>query len=317
MRKLILVVLSVVLVLSSFTACGKKKENYEESDESRVLYNDSGELQSGDDTSGNSVEDTQSENVSLDTDKSAKDSDSKNESADSKSQSDSSSRKTTIIKSTANSSSSAVSSNASSAAAVTQSQRSASASSRTVSAASVSSAAAISSSVSSNDINTDSEEGTDTEWFDSDIQDTDTEEVNTDTEVEDDTDSEIEKGSLEEADLSFPVSGGALYVGQDFETADSILGGFNTEAEISGGKTYSYNECTITTYIDDDDEEYISNITVSSPNYTISKNIGVGSSTDDLLMAFGDAEYGYTYTWGSRMLEFVVSGDVVTEIIFS
>ena len=317
MRKLILIVLSVVLVLSSFTACGSKKDNYEGSDDSRVLYNESGDEQPGDDSSESSGEDTQSENESLDTEKSDKDSDNKSESADSKTESGASSRKSTVIKSTVKGESSAVSSNASSRTVVPQSQRAASASSRTISTASVSSTIPNSSAVSGSSIDTDSADSTDTEWFDSDVQDTDTEEVTTDTEETEDTDSEIEKGNLEETDLSFPVGGGALYVGQDFDTADSILGGFNTEAEISGGKTYSYNECTITTYIDDNDDEYISKIVVSSPNYSIAKSISVGSTTDDLLEAFGDAEYGTTYTWGSRMLEFVVSGNVVTEIVYS
>jgi len=335
MRKMILIVLSVVLVLLSFTGCGNKKGNYDGNGRSRVLYNDGDEMQSSDVSEESSGEDAQSESDSVDTEQTANESDKKTESetkSDSSLSSSSNSSSSTSSNSSSNGSSisSSKSSSKSSSRRTTSNSTTIKSTTRVLSSSSTSSVKTSSqsqrtssSSVSSSRdtdserrTNTDIDSSTDTEWFDSDIQDTDSDEKDTDTENVD-TDSEIEKGTLEEADLSFPVAGDMLYVGQNFDTANSILGGFNFSADISGGKIYYYNECTISTSIEDGEEEYISNITISSPNYSISKNISVGSSAEDLLRAFGDAEYGYTYTLGSRMLEFVVTNDTVTEIIFS
>lgn len=315
MKKAILIMLSALLLISSFTACGNKKNNYDEDGYSRVLYDDNeeessveegeeknaeGESNAEKPDSKDAVADNKENNGESDSDKDKKSSDS-----------DTSSK--IRINNTSGSSSNASSKAASSKASSTASRTSTATSSRAASSRiTVSSTPSLTSSNTvSSDLNSDTDTNTDTEWYDSDIEDTDSEDI-----VDTDSETEIEKGYFVESDMSFPVNYGQISVGQSFQSADDLLYGYNTVTEIAGGKIYYYNECEITT-AGDEDNEYITNIHITSSSYAISKDIRIGSTTDDLLRAYGDPEYGYTYTWGNRSLNFAVSDDVITDISFS
>ena len=312
MKRTILIVMAALLVVSSLTACGNKSNEYGNEDYSRVLYDDNDEEGSEEnDEEGVSEDDSKSEDVS-------KDNEDSQESKEESKEESTTGRRVRITssnsssKNASNSSKAASSTTASSRTSATSSStgrvtRLTSSKSSTSKANSSSSISSDSDTYSNSDVSTDS--STDTEWYNSDLE-------NTDTNTVVDTDSEIEKGTLDESDMYFPVSGGLRSVGQNFETADNILGGFNTEEPFGEGKLYSYNECTIKTAISGE-EEYITNITITSSNYSISKDIRVGSTSEDLLKAFGDADYGYTYTYGIKTLNFVVIDDVVIEISFS
>ena len=310
MKKAFLVALAVLMLVSSLTACGNKKANYDEDGYSRVLYDDS-DAESSEDEEEEADEKTETDKSTdsqTDTD-SAEDNTKLIESRASDTDSD---KNTTSSK---KSSSSAASSKAASSANNTAaSSKSISSKSGTVSASPASKASTPSSSstVSSDyDTDTSSDSDTDTEWFDSENDSTDSD-FDSDSDTDTDSDSEIEKGTFEYDDMTFPINGSSIEVGQDFETADELLGGPNDKV----GNVYYYDECEITTN-GDEDEEIITKITIISSNYYISKDIRIGSTTEDLLVAFGDAEYGYTYTLDERTLNFVVVNDVVTEISFS
>ena len=308
MKKAILIMLAALMLVSSLTACGNKKANYDEDGYSRVLYDDSDEVSSEDEETDEEEQSEESEQTDTNEESST---DTGNESEESgkiasrASDTDSDKKKNTSSKSSSTvstvKSTAKTSSGSNSTAASSKSSTTGGSSSK----ASVSSA---SSSETSTDTNTDTstdsdtDSSTDTEWFDSE----------NDSDINSDTDSEIEKGTFEVSDMSFPVNGDLISVGDSFEEADELLGGPNE----SYGNVYYYNECKITTNGDEEDE-IITNITITSAQYPIAKDIRIGSTTDDLLRAFGDAEYGYTYTLVDRILNFVVVDDEIIEISFS
>ena len=309
MKKAILIMLAALLLVSSFTACGSKKANYDDDGYSRVLYDDSDAENSKEDEDEDPKEDEQSESSvesQTDTD-SAEDKEEKIESRSKNSDSDKGNTTTVTAKKAVSSSASSKAANSSSSKSTTikstTSKASAAVSSKATSAAESSSSVS-SENYTDSSYDSDTDTNTDTEWFDS-------ENDSTDSETED-TDSEIEKGSFEYSDMAFPVNGSSIQVGQDFKTADDLLGGPNNKV----GNVYYYNECEITTN-GNEDNEIITNITINNYGYYISKGIGIGSTTEDLLRAFGDAEFGYTYTLGDRILNFTVLEDTVTGISFS
>ena len=285
MKKAILIMLAALLLVSSFTACGSKKANYDDDGYSRVLYDDSDAENSKEDEDEDPKEDEQSgSSVESQTDTdSAEDKEGKIESRNENSDSDKSNTTTVTTK--------AVAENF-----INIRTRSIGFSGRL--------GGVSSENYTDSSYDSDTDTNTDTEWFDS-------ENDSTDSETED-TDSEIEKGSFEYSDMAFPVNGSSIQVGQDFKTADDLLGGPNNKV----GNVYYYNECEITTK-GNEDNEIITNITINNYGYYISKGIGIGSTTEDLLRAFGDAEFGYTYTLGDRILNFTVLEDTVTGISFS
>ena len=309
MKKAILIMLAALLLVSSFTACGSKKANYDDDGYSRVLYDDSDAENSKEDEDEDPKEDEQSgSSVESQTDTdSAEDKEEKIESRSKNSDSDKGNTTTVTAKKAVSSSASSKAANSSSSKSTTikstTSKASAAVSSKATSAAESSSSVS-SENYTDSSYDSDTDTNTDTEWFDS-------ENDSTDSETED-TDSEIEKGSFEYSDMAFPVNGSSIQVGQDFKTADDLLGGPNNKV----GNVYYYNECEITTK-GNEDNEIITNITINNYGYYISKGIGLGSTTEDLLRAFGDAEFGYTYTLGDRILNFTVLEDTVTGISFS
>ncbi len=310
MKKAILIALAALLLVSSFTACGSKKANYDEDGYSRVLYDDSDTERLEEDEGESSKEYEQSENSEesqTDTD-SAEGNEGKIESRSENSDSDKKNTTTVTAKKAASSSASSKDASSSSGKSTTvkstTSKASVTTSSKAASVAASSSAVSSENDDTDSSYNSDTDTNTDTEWFDS-------ENDSTDSETED-TDSKIEKGSFEYFDMAFPVNGSSIQVGQDFKTADDLLGGPNNKV----GNVYYYNECEITTN-GNEDNEIITNITINNYGYYISKGIGIGSTTEDLLRAFGDAEFGYTYTLGDRILNFTVLEDTVTGISFS
>ncbi len=318
MKRAVLLTLTALLILSSVTACGSKKNSDENKGQeySRVLYADD-ESSSPEDAADESREgDAEEPKSDENGDSEKKDGDQKDkEKSDSSNDSDS--------KKKGNTSTYTIGPNqkTSSTSSKSTSSKSSSSSSKAATFIVESSGSSSSASTSSDAASTDTENSsaeTDT-WFDPNS------EIETDNEIETDTMTENEPlGSFEEDDLRAPFNGGYIDLEDEFDLLGGILGNYNDVSENENPqnpdeiiKTYFYDGITVYTFASGDGEkEYVYKFEITDWYYETAKGVSLGMTEDEVKAAYGEFENGTTYTFGDKSVTFEFSGGIVTEIVY-
>lgn len=165
---------------------------------------------------------------------------------------------------------------------------------------------------------TDSETDTETE-SDSEITDSDSEDVQTDSENTD-----IIAG-FDENDLDFVIGEARIKLGDIISDFEEVLGEpihvtdiTNAEGELTG-KTYSYEDFSIDTVPDEENEnDIISSIEIFSDNISTEKGIKIGMGIDAVTSVYGSEwmlyEDEYCYYIGKSYMYFYVQNDIVANI---
>ena len=307
MKKVILLALTALLVLSSFTACGSKDNgDAESSAESRVLYDD------------NSLAEERFENEISSEEES---SDSSEKSSDTKLET----KKKKVVATTSSEASSASSSAASS-------------KKKTVTTSSVSSQNTTASSTASSQKPTGTTTTTTVSNTPADSQSQTTTSVNESTSSASSENSETpdtdtvssepteKTGSFDESDLTAVFDSGKVNFGDDIESVKPILGEPVDVQEAPSckytgqlDKTFIFNECSINTYPNEDgSKDYVVGIVITSGDYTTAKGAKIGTTSEELIAIYGNSEDDEApmrkYTIGDKILSFYVEGDAVAEI---
>ena len=135
---------------------------------------------------------------------------------------------------------------------------------------------------------------------------------------------EKQEGSFSASDTNFVYNGSAVSLNSDINSALAVLGNANSvDSQMSchgvgEDKTYYYNGFTVNTY-PMGGKDYVMEIVVDSPSVATPKGIRVGSSSDDVVAAYGSGyrQIGYylAYETGDgKSVQFFVEDGVVQEI---
>ncbi|MBQ7943502.1 MAG: hypothetical protein IJ326_05500 [Lachnospiraceae bacterium] len=129
-------------------------------------------------------------------------------------------------------------------------------------------------------------------------------------------------GSLSEEDFVVDIKGVAVKLGDDMSTLEESLGepdSYETAKSCMGAgedKVYEYGGITVYTY-PIDGVDVVSAIEFVGEE-TMASGIGVGSTRDEVVAAFGsdceEDEYGMTYELGDKTLGIELDGDSVSFI---
>lgn len=129
-------------------------------------------------------------------------------------------------------------------------------------------------------------------------------------------------GSLSEEDFVVDIKGVAVKLGDDMSTLEASLGepdSYETAKSCMGAgedKVYEYGGITVYTY-PIDGVDVVSAIEFTGEE-TMASGIGVGSTRDEVVAAFGsdceEDEYGMTYELGDKTLGIELDGDSVSFI---
>lgn len=297
MKRVILLTLTALLLVSSMTACGSKKNSDSGKTEaySRVLYADDDDESTEEESEEVELETEHESEAEISESEESEESieESSEEQAEESEESDPEDKKE--------------SSKASS------SKKSSPTSSKTSSAPKTSSKPAESLySIVSDSSDDDTETETDT-WYD-----------NTDS---DDTDTET--GSFGYDDLAALVNGRRINLGDDFSLVNDILGDYSnvSEEENSGNlseilRVYTFNGITVSTFSDEEGSyEKVYKLEITSDSYESEKGARLGMSEEEIIKIYGAFSLisgsEYKYVLDDKSVTFVIEGDSVTKIIYS
>lgn len=286
MKRVILLTLTALLLISSMTACGSRKSDTTNKGlESRVLYPDD------DSSEENEVDKSEADEISEDEESKSEENDTVSE------ESETSSEQSDDEKSTENDSSSKT----------TSSKKNVTTSSKTSST--------------NNSSHTSSQNNSSKP--ESSHSDNDTTDTNIPTDT--DTDQEV-IGSFDESDFVVTFYGCEINFGDDIDDVIAILGERYLLEEVpsckyddQSDKTFIFEECSINTYPNEDGSvDYVVGIVITNPDFETAKGIRIGTPSEDLIAIYGYSESDDSdirrYTIGDRILSFYIEGDMVTEI---
>ena len=132
------------------------------------------------------------------------------------------------------------------------------------------------------------------------------------------------EGSFSASDTDFVYNGWSVGLNSEIGSALRVLGNANSvDSQMSchgvgEDKTFYYNGFTVNTY-PLDGKDYVMEIVVDSPSYTTPKGIRVGSSSNDVIAAYGSGykQIGYYLAYETndgKSVQFFVEDGVVQEI---